>query len=398
MQKTSLLIVVIVVILGGGLVANDGLFVVPVDRFVIVTEFGAPIRVIEEPGLYFKVPAIQHVVSIDKRIMSWDDQPQEVITRDKKRIYINSFARWRVEDALKYYTAVRDESVAQMNLDKIIGGNIREIVSGNLLDTLVRDTDRVLTYATEDSERERATAELPDGQGRTAIVNAIVSLSKTELKETFGIAIIDVDIKQLNYTKSAQDATIRQMISEREKVAATYEAQGRKEADTIAGETQEQVLGLRGSATRERLRIEGESRAEASATKAVAFGQDPEFFRFIQSLELYQAAFQTNTSLYLSTESPLLELLLFSERAGADETAQQDLKALMESLDTGALDEAFGGQPIPTASSIANDAKVEKAANDAKAEEAEKAEKAEDAGVPTPAQKAQDGAEEVPAP
>ena len=131
------------------------------------------------------------------------------------------------------------------------------------------------------------------------------------------------------------------MISEREKVAATYEAQGRKEADTIAGETQEQVLALRGSATRERLRIEGESRAEASATKAVAFGQDPGFFRFIQSLELYQSAFQSNTAMYLSTESPLMEQLLYSGKATADETAQQDLKTLMESLDTGALDDAF---------------------------------------------------------
>ena len=228
-----------------------------------------------------------------------------------------------------------------MNLDKIIGGNIREIVSGNLLDTLVRDTNRNLTYTTEDSERERATVELQEGRGRTAIVRDIVTLSKPELMETFGIAIIDVDIKQLNYTKSAQDATIRQMISEREKVAATYEAQGRKEADTIAGETQEQVLALRGSATREKLRIEGEARAEASATKAVAFGQDPSFFRIIQSLELYQSAFQNNTAMYLSTESPLMAQLLYAGQAKSGETAQQDLKKLMESLDTGALDDTF---------------------------------------------------------
>ena len=131
-----------------------------------------------------------------------------------------------------------------MNLDKIIGGNIREIVSGNLLDTLVRDTNRALTYTTEDSERERATVELKDGRGRSAIVQDVVMLSRQELEDTFGIELIDVDIKQLNYTKSAQDATIRQMISEREKVAASYEAQGRKEADTIAGETQGRGLGL----------------------------------------------------------------------------------------------------------------------------------------------------------
>ena len=332
MNKSAFLISLLVGVFGLLIVVGDGLFVVPIDRYAIVTEFGAPKRVIEEPGLYFKVPAIQQVVAIDKRIMSWDDQPQEVITLDKKRIYINSFARWRVEDPLKYYTAVRDESVAQMNLDKIIGGNIREIVSGNLLDTLVRDTNRELTYTTEDSEREKATVELVEGRGRTAIVKDIVQLSKPELRETFGIEIIDVDIKQLNYTKSAQDATIRQMISEREKVAATYEAQGRKEADTIGGETQEQVLVLKGSASRERLRIEGEARAEASATKAIAFGQDPEFFRFVQSLELYQRGLKDNTSMYLSTDSPLLGFLLYGEDIDDRETKKVDLRELMIEL------------------------------------------------------------------
>ena len=335
MKQTTMIAILGLTALVLLLVGGDGLFVVPVDRFVIVTEFGAPVRVLEEPGLYFKVPGVQHVVVIDKRIMSWDDQPQEVITLDKKRIYINSFARWRVEDPLKYYTAVRDESVAQMNLDKIIGGNIREIVSGNILDTLVRDTSRNLTYATEDSERARTTVELPEGRGRTAIVRDIVELSRKELLDTFGIAIIDVDIKQLNYTKSAQDATIRQMISEREKVAATYEAQGRKVADTIAGETQEQVLGLRGSATREKLRIEGEARAESSATKAVSFGQDPEFFTFIQTLELYQKGLKKNTTLYLSTDSELLSLLQFSGKSAKMGTPKVDLEDLMKELDRG---------------------------------------------------------------
>ena len=332
MKNAGIQIGLVVALLAGVIIVNDGLFVVRVDRFAIVTEFGAPKRVIDEPGLYFKIPAIQDAVELDKRIMSWDDQPQEVITLDKKRIYINSFARWKVTDPLKYYTAVREEVVAQMNLDKIIGGNIREIVSGNLLDTLVRDTNRSLTYTTEDSERERATVELKDGKGRSAIVQDVVMLSREELEETFGIELIDVDIKQLNYTKSAQDATIRQMISEREKVAASYEAQGRKEADTIAGETQEQVLALRGSAELDRLRIEGEARAEASAVKAKAFGQDPEFYRFIQSLELYAKAFRKETSIYLTTDSALMDALFYRGGEKSGEVQSLSIDELMREL------------------------------------------------------------------
>ena len=332
MKNVGIQIGLVVALLAGVIVVNDGLFVVRVDRFAIVTEFGAPKRVLDEPGLYFKIPAIQDAVELDKRIMSWDDQPQEVITLDKKRIYINSFARWKVTDPLKYYTAVREEVVAQMNLDKIIGGNIREIVSGNLLDTLVRDTNRSLTYTTEDSERERATVELKDGRGRSAIVQDVVMLSREELKETFGIELIDVDIKQLNYTKSAQDATIRQMISEREKVAASYEAQGRKEADTIAGETQEQVLALRGSAELDRLRIEGEARAEASAVKAKAFGQDPEFYRFVQSLELYAKAFRKETSIYLTTDSALMDALFYRGAKKSGKVESISIDELMNEL------------------------------------------------------------------
>ena len=371
MKSAGLQIGLVIAILAGVIVVNDGLFVVRVDRFAIVTEFGAPKRVLDEPGLYFKIPAIQEAVEIDKRIMSWDDQPQEVITLDKKRIYINSFARWKVSDPLKYYTAVREEVVAQMNLDKIIGGNIREIVSGNLLDTLVRDTNRALTYTTEDSERERATVELKDGRGRSAIVQDVVMLSRQELEDTFGIELIDVDIKQLNYTKSAQDATIRQMISEREKVAASYEAQGRKEADTIAGETQEEVLALRGSAELDRLRIEGEARAESSAVKARAFGQDPDFYRFIQSLELYAKGFRKETSVYLSTDSALMDALFYRGKGSSTEVARTPIHELIEELRV----------PTEVTPSATDDSPEKNAPPEPKAEKPVKAE--EEQGTPS---------------
>ncbi len=216
------LLVALVLLIG----TTNSLYVVRVDQFAIVLEFGKPVRVVDEPGLYARIPFIQDVQMLDKRIIAWDDQAQEVLTADKKRIYISSFARWRIGDPLMFYTAVRDETVAQMNLDKIIGEDVREVVSKHILDALVRDTNRKLTYTEVNKGTERTEAETDTKGGRSIIVKAIRERSIQELGDTFGIELIDVNIKQLNYTERAQEATIRQMIHEREKVAARYEAEG----------------------------------------------------------------------------------------------------------------------------------------------------------------------------
>ena len=160
--------------------------------------------------------------------------------------------------------------------------------------------------------------ELKDGRGRSAIVQDVVMLSRQELEDTFGIELIDVDIKQLNYTKSAQDATIRQMISEREKVAASYEAQGRKEADTIAGETQEEVLALRGSAELDRLRIE-EARAESSAVKARALVK---IRTFTDSFSRWNCTGSGRRHPSPSTDSALMDALFYRGKGSSTEVAR----------------------------------------------------------------------------
>ncbi len=289
--------------------ASNSLYVVRTDQFAIVLEFGKPVRVIDAPGLFLRIPFVQNVQLLDKRIIAWDDQAQEVLTADKKRIYISSFARWRIGDPLKFYTAVRDETVAQMNLDKIIGEDVREVVSKHILDALVRDTNRKLTYTEVNKGTERTEAATSVLGGRSVIVKAIRERSIEELNETFGIMLIDVNIKQLNYTESAQKATIRQMISEREKVAARYEAEGQKQAQDIIGRRKEEVLKLQAEATRETLALEGSGRAEATEIKAAAFGLDPDLFSYMQTLELYEKAFTQNTELFLDTDTPLLHLL-----------------------------------------------------------------------------------------
>jgi membrane protease subunit HflC len=308
-KQSNLGIIAILVGLALLIGAANALYVVRIDQFAIVLEFGKPVRVVDEPGVYVRIPFVQNVQLLDKRIIAWDDQAQEVLTADKKRIYISSFARWRIGDPLKFYTAVRDETVAQMNLDKIIGEDVREVVSKHILDALVRDTDRKLTYTEVNKGTQRTEAETDTKGGRSVIVKAIRERSITELSETFGISLIDVNIKQLNYTERAQEATIRQMISEREKVAARYEAEGQKQAQDIGGRQKEEVLGLQATAIRESLALQGAARAEATEIKAAAFGLDPDFFSFVQTLDLYEKALTQNTELVLNTDMPLLQLL-----------------------------------------------------------------------------------------
>lgn len=334
------LVVGAIALVVGLIVLSQTLYVVRVDQFAIVIQFGAPQRVIDEPGLYFKTPFVQVVHFLDKRIQSWDDQAQEVVTLDKKRIYISSFARWIVIDPLRFYTAVHDESAAQMNLDKIIGGNIREVVSTQILDSLVRDTARPLTYVSEESERSQMITEIPEGGGRSNMLNDVFRRGVGELESTFGIGLIDVAIKQLNYTESAQQATIRQMISEREKVAARYEAEGRRDARTIRGETQQLVRTLSGEAERTRLTLEGEARAEAARIRARAYGTDLEFHSFLQRLELLQGSLGSKARFVLDSESPLMELLGRDPAElppPAATVSQQEIESLISAMESEAV-------------------------------------------------------------
>lgn len=313
MNKSRIALIAVVVGVVAVVLLVQATLVLRVDRHAIVTEFGKPVRILSEPGLYLITPFVQQVNRLDKRILEWDDEPQEVIMKDKKRLLINTFARWRIGDPLRFYLAVREERAAQLTLDKIVGGAVRDVVSRHTLDEVVRNSTRDLTYVGEDSQKSPTMTRIQKGEGRTAIFGEIFTRSADELSETYGIALIDVQIKQLNYTDSAQQATIRNMISEREKVAAMYEAQGGRQVLRIQGETQEQVRELDGEAVKSRLQLYGEGRSEAARIKAAAYGRDPKLFEFLRTLELYEQSVDRGTTLVLSTDAPLFRLLLDEE-------------------------------------------------------------------------------------
>jgi membrane protease subunit HflC len=176
---------------------------------------------------------------------------------------------------------------------------------------------------------------MPAGGGRTKMLSRVFELSAPELRETFGIGLIDVDIKHLNYTESAQAATIRQMISEREKVAARYEAEGRREARTLQGQTEELVSRLRGESTRERLQLEGLAEAESARLRSLAYGADPELYAYMKQLEVIQAGLSEGTRFVLSADTPLLSLLEDpSAQAPAVPPNPANIEALMKEVET----------------------------------------------------------------
>jgi membrane protease subunit HflC len=246
---------------------------------------------------------------LDKRVLEWDDVPQEMITNDKKRIYLSAFARWRIADPLKYFTVVKTEDVAQLNLDKIMGRTIRDVVSAHKLDEIVRDTDRDLSYATETSQKEKKTIDIAADSGRSNLIERIYQKAKDELRESFGIELIDIQVKDLNYTAAAQQATINEMISEREVVVARFEAEGEAESEEIRGEIEERLQNLQADANQRSLELEGEGQAKAIEIKSTAFAEDPDFYQFLETLRLYEQTFDESTTLVLSTDNPLLTLL-----------------------------------------------------------------------------------------
>lgn len=303
--------VIIALIIAGVvvLVGIRSMFVVRVDQYAIVTQFGRPVRTLDQPGLYLRIPFVQDVRYLDRRILEWDDTPQEMITNDKKRIYISSFARWRIADPLKYFTVVKTEDVAQLNLDKILGRTIRDVVSSHKLDELVRDTNRELSYSTEVSQKEKKTIDIPPDSGRSNLLQRVFEKSKDELVASYGIELIDIQVKDLNYTAAAQQATINEMISEREVVVARYEAEGEMESEEIRGEIEERIQNLQADANQRSLELEGEGKARAIAIKSAAFAEDPDFYQFVETLRLYEETFDEGTTLVLTTDNPLLTLL-----------------------------------------------------------------------------------------
>lgn len=291
---------------------NSAFYAIDETEQAIILQFGKPIgESIQEAGLHFKLPFIQDIKRFDKRVLEWDGDPNQVPTSDKKYIWVNTFGRWRIVDPLKFYQSVRgDERAAQSRLDDLIDSATRNFLSENLLIEAVRNTNRVLRTTIEDQESsfsaEVRTVEIEKGREE---ITELIQNAAAEAMPEFGIELLDMQIKRINYIDEVREKVYERMISERKRVAEKFRSEGEGRRAEINGEREKELQRITSEAYRTAQEIKGKADAEATRIYASSFNRDPDFYSFIQTLESYKQTMKKNTTVIINTDSEYLKYL-----------------------------------------------------------------------------------------
>lgn len=307
-----LILIAILIVVAIPLVSSM-LYIVHEGEQVVITQFGKPIgEPITNAGLKVKTPFIQIVHRFEKRILEWDGSPDEITTKEKKSIWLDTTARWRIKDALRYYQAVGREDVAQSRLDDIIDSAARDLITSQLLIEAVRNSNRPLYQDIDELEEEETqrSGEAPERIefGREKITQMILQKAQESVAQ-YGIELIGVRIKRINYVDEVRAKVFDRMKSERERIAAKYRSEGEGEAADIMGQKQKELDRIQSDAYKRAEKLKGDADAEAIRIYAEAHGKDPEFFAFTQTLETYKKISNENTRLILTTDSDLYKYL-----------------------------------------------------------------------------------------
>jgi membrane protease subunit HflC len=300
-------LIVLAIVLVLIVVLTTFVFTVSETDQVIVTQFGSPKRVIKEAGLYFKLPFVEKVNTLEKRILEWDGNPTQVPTLDKKYIWVDSFARWRITDPLMFFKTVAVEDSAHGRLDDIINGAVRNKISNHPLIEAVRTSDRPMSIMTGiDGE---ATGEVRKVEaGRDEIVAEVLAETKQAATE-FGIEIIDIRFKRINYVEQVSESVYERMITERQRIASKYRSEGEGQKLEIEGRKEREEKQILSEAYRQAQEIMGKADAEAIRTYAEAYSKDPEFYSFLETLTSYEENLAAGSVLILSTDGEYLKYL-----------------------------------------------------------------------------------------
>ena len=249
----------------------------------MVVQFGNPKRIIQEPGLYFKMPVAQNLVRFEKRVLTTDARESEYITLDKKRVLVDHVSRWRIDDPLQFYRSVRDRIRAMARLDDIISARLRqEIATHNFLDLIREKREDIMAIVTKDTR---------------------------ETAKSFGIEVTDVRIKRLDLPEEVQASVFARMRAERERIAKRYRAEGEEQAQQIRASADREREVILATAYESSEKLKGEGDAEATSIYANAFGKDAEFYAFTRRLQAYEKILSNDTTLLLNPDSELLNYL-----------------------------------------------------------------------------------------
>ncbi|MBW2185123.1 MAG: protease modulator HflC [Deltaproteobacteria bacterium] len=304
MKRLILPIIVLIILIG-----QSAFFVVNEAEQALVTEFGKPVGKIYTAGIHFKIPVIQDVNRFSKQILNWDADPNQIPTSDKKYIWVDTTARWRITDPLLFFTTVATERGAQSRLDDIIDSVVRDAVSGHLLTELVRGDDYEAPKDQQDTAADDAAANLDrELVGRDQVLKDLLAQAQLSTPE-YGIELIDVQIKRINYVEQVRKRVYERMISERNKVAAQYRSEGEGEKADILGQMQKELKKISSESYRLAEEVRGDADAKATAIYAAAYNQEPDFYRFLRTLESYQKTIGQNSRLILSTDNDYFNYL-----------------------------------------------------------------------------------------
>jgi len=306
-----------IVVFGLALLATESLYVVDETEQVVLTQFGKPVgEPITEPGLKIKRPFIQTVNRFDKRFCEWDGERNQLPTRDKRFIFVDTYARWRISDPLKFFQRLRDERGAQSRLDDILDGETRNVIARHDLIEVVRTSVRDFAVDDEESgglvedvnEGARESGDFKISSGRVELAAEVLIASQGRTAD-LGIEILDFQFKRINYVEAVQAEVYTRMISERKRIAEQFRSEGIGEAARINGEKEWELARITSEAFRRTEEIRGDADAQAARVYAEAYNEAPELYAFLKSMETYQATVDDQTTLVLGTSGEFLHYL-----------------------------------------------------------------------------------------
>jgi membrane protease subunit HflC len=293
----------------GLLTVYSTLYTVSEQEQVVITQFGRPIgKAVTDPGLHVKLPFAQEANVFDKRWLEWNGDPNQVPTRDKKYIWVATYARWRIANPLLFFQRLRDERGAQSRLDDIIDGETRNVIASHNLIEIIRASNRVFEKAEEVEDVMETEAMRQVELGRDKITRLILERA-SQIVPDYGIELVDVQIQRVNYIDSVQAKVFERMISERKRIADRYRSEGQGKSAEIRGKKERELKVIESEAYRKTQEIMGRGDAEATAIYADAYNRNRGLYEFTKTMESYRKSIDKDTWLVLSTNASVFRYL-----------------------------------------------------------------------------------------
>lgn len=318
-MKNAALIITLALVVIAAYVASDALYVVDEAEQAVVVQLGAPVGdTIDEPGLHFKLPFVQEVRRFDKRLLIWDGEPNQIPTRGEQFITVDTTARWRIVDPLVFLKSVKNESGARNRLNDILDSVVRDHISATDLVEIVRSKDWKISQS--DLERVQVVDQTDEEillqevkSGREELVASIFKQAQKQMPE-YGIELVDIHLKRVDYVESVEQRVFERMIAERQRIAEQFRSEGQGRAAEIDGQTARELREIQSAAERQAEVIRGQADAKATRIYSEAFNKDPEFYAFFRTMDSYARSIGKDVTLILNSDSEYFQYLKQTER------------------------------------------------------------------------------------